>query len=211
MARTILSVMKKLILDLHEQTIEFPSGLWSQEEMFGYINFAERDFLRQATIQWTDHSQIADGTTRVFARPADAIGLRRIAFNGKRLWNTTAWQLAREDPSWRNSSGEPSQWYYDQLEPVDFAIDKVPIRPGILRIFYFKAPTPVNSMLDTLSVRDHWEPYIRWKVLNLAWGKDGDGQDLARSGYCNKRFMFGVFLAARLMTALDRSPGQGRD
>jgi hypothetical protein len=55
-----------------------------------------------------------------------------------------------------------------------------------------------STTKDVLGVDVIWEPYIRWEVLSLCLGKDGDNQDLARSAYAHKRYLLGVSLAKRL-------------
>ena len=60
---------------------------------------------------------------------------------------------------------------------------------------------------ESLVVTDTWEPYIRWGVLSMALGKDGDGQDVKRSGYAKSRYLLGVKLALRLIVGNLEEPG----
>ena len=56
-----------------------------------------------------------------------------------------------------------------------------------------------TNLAELIAVNDCWEPYIRWEVLSLALGKDGDNQDVARSNYAHQRFTLGIALAMRLV------------
>ena len=56
-----------------------------------------------------------------------------------------------------------------------------------------------NIAAEYIAVKDCWEQYIRWEVLSLALGKDGDNQDVGRSAYAHQRYLLGVNLAKRMM------------
>ena len=185
--------LARIISDLQEEES------WTQEELIGNLNSAESEFLRQTGILKTDTT--INATTLLVDRPDLVIDIDRVSFNGKPLRRQTSWDLEREDRSWRaHSVGTPSYWHEDNISADKIELNKIPAGGGSLRIFADSRFTPYTSPNDTLHVSDTWEPYIRWRVLGLILGRDGDHQDLARSQYANSRFHFGVYLARRLMT-----------
>lgn len=60
-------------------------------------------------------------------------------------------------------------------------------------------PGELLSDGDTLLVPDAFSRHILYGTLAKAWAKEGDGQDIARSRYCQLRFERGVELARRLV------------
>jgi hypothetical protein len=63
----------------------------------------------------------------------------------------------------------------------------------------FLPPLHTTDTTEFIAVKDCWEQYIRWEVLALALGKDGDNQDTARSGYAHQRYLLGCSLAKRMV------------
>jgi len=205
MAVTVSAFLARIALDLHEDST-FPPGrnnLWTLQEFLGYIDYAERDFLRRTGIAKTDTTVVvAPGNTVLFAKPSGVMDIERISFNYKRLRRVTSWDLEREDPTWRlHPNGKPHYYHEDHLNVNYFEFDNVPAQGGSYRMFADTLPAEHTTAITTevIAVNDCWEPYIRWEVLSLAFAKDGDNQDMARSKYAHDRYMVGVVLAERLM------------
>lgn len=212
MATTLTDLLTRVARDLHESSITFPSGLWTQTEMIQYINYAERDFLRRTGILKVDTTvPVAPGNAIIFSKPTGVMDIERISFNGKRLRRVTTWDLEREDPAWRSHpNGSPGQYHEDHLPVNQFELDNVPAAGGSYRLFCDLLPTEHTgvNLLENIAVNDCWEPYIRWEVISLALIKDGDGQDVQRSNYAHQRYLLGVALAKRFVmgTALVQFP-----
>ena len=163
----------------------------------------ERDFFRQTGIYKTDTTVfVGAGTTILFTKPATVMDIDRISYNRKRLRRVSSWDLERADPDWRvNPNGQATSYHEDHLPNVNqFEIDHRPAAAGRYRLFCDTLPTAHSAYVgEYLNVHDVWEPYIRWEVLSLALAKDGDAQDIARSGYAHQRYLFGIQLAKRLI------------
>lgn len=205
MSTTIATFLARIALDLHEDPAIFPPGrhdLWTLNEMIGYINKAERDFLRRTGIIKSDTTVVVlPGNAILFNKPANVMDIERISFNYKRIRRATTWDLEREDPHWRdNPNGTPRNYHEDHLPVNQFEFDHVPAQGGAYRMFSDTLPVEhTTNLAELIAVNDCWEPYIRWEVLSLALGKDGDNQDVARSNYAHQRFMLGIALAMRLV------------
>jgi hypothetical protein len=258
MGITIGDFLTRIALDLHEEDNTFPSGLWTVDEMLGYIEHAERDFYRQTGIVKVDvTTTVAPGTQIIFTKPTNMMDIDRISFNLKRLRRVTSWDLQRENPKWRSTPNGKTRYYHeDHLASVlEFEFDRVPAQGGSYRIIGDLLPPPHTSVTvitvvtggrtlplpsparmfpreplhygdtdriaplpffvsesntTTTSVDFVWEPFIRWEVLSLALGKDGDNQDLARSNYAHQRYLMGVSLAKRLTMGTETNMVPGR-
>jgi len=214
MSTTVGVFLARIARDLHENPAIFPPGsqnLWSLNEMIGYITTAERDFLRRTGILKSDISVVAPpGNTILFNRPAGMMDIERISFNYRSLERLTTWDLERENPNWRTNPNGTARYYHeDHLLATQFEFDHVPAQGGSYRIFGDTLPAEhTTNLSELIAVKDCWEPYIRWEVISLALGKDGDNQDVARSKYAHQRYKLGVALALRLVTGkfIDPTP-----
>ncbi len=215
---TVGDLLTRVARDLHQKDNTFKLGLeapyWSPNEMIGYVNYVERDFLRRTGIQIFDIAQVMGaGSTIAFTKPVGTMDIERLSFNKVRMRRQSVWDLTRENPNWRNNlPGRPRYWHEDHLGVNNLEVDRRPAAGGTLRFFVSMVP-PVHAAypggyIENISVIDCWEPYIRWDVLSLALGKDGDFQDVKRSGYCHQRYMLGVSLAKRLVQSTGAQQGQ---
>lgn len=200
---TLIQFFNRVALDLHEESFLFESEGWTQAEMMSYLNKAESLFLQRTGMLKTDSTEtMTPGTTILFDRPANTIDIDRLSVNGKALRRQASWDLERENRSWRQTpNGSPSYWHEDNLDASQYELDKRPAAGGTIRIFADYLPDPyVDILSESIHLQNTWEPYLRWKVLSLALGREGDQQDLGRSRYADQRFRFGVYLARRLMS-----------
>jgi len=205
MSTTLAVFISRLARDLHENPAIFPPGghnLWTLAEILDYIDYAERDFLRRTGILKSDITvPVLPGNTILFNKPAAVMDIERISFNYKRLRRVTTWDLEREDPGWRvRPNGTPRAYHEDHLPATQFEFDHIPAPGGSYRMFCDSLPAEhTTNLAELIAVNDCWEPYIRWEVIALALGKDGDNQDVARSAYAHQRYLLGVALALRLV------------
>jgi hypothetical protein len=215
---TVGNTLTRVARDLHQKDNTFKLGAeapyWNPDEMIGYVNYVEKDWFRQTGIKIFDISQaMPAGNTIGFTKPVGAMDIERLSFNKKRMRRQSTWDLTRQNPNWRNSApGQPKYWHEDHLGVNNFEVNRRPVAGGAFRFFVTMVPTVHAAYpagyAENLNVIDAWEPYIRWDVLALALGKDGDYQDVKRSGYCHQRYMLGVSLAKRLVqgSALPANP-----
>lgn len=204
MSISVGDFLTRVALDLHEDDNTFPTGTWTQSEMIGFLNYAEQEFLQRTGIMKSDDEVVlAPGSTILVDRPDNTMDIERISFNGRYLRRQTSWDLEKEDPSWRTkTTGTPSYWHEDHISNSKIELNKIPAAGGTLRIFADYYPDPYTTTAENIHLKDSWEIYLRWKVLALALGRDGDGQDVGRSHYADQRFAFGVYLARRIVLGL---------
>ena len=137
----------------------------------------------------------------LFSRPPNMSMMDRVSFEKRKLRYQPVSEFARENRSWLNQpAGRPRYFHLDRLPGINnFEVDRMPNYSGTFRIFGVERPEPHQSVDEDLNIPDAWEQYIRWEVLALALGKDGEGQDLDRSAYAHKRYLGGVSLAQSLL------------
>jgi hypothetical protein len=205
MSVTVAAFLSRIAKDLHEDPATFPPGdnnLWTLDELVGYISYAERDFLRRTGVEAVDVTiPVAAGNVLVFSKPNNMMDIDRVSFNYKRLRRVTSWDLEREDPTWRTHPNHSAQQYHEDHLPINsFELDNRQLAGGNLRVFGgILPPLHTTNTAELIAVKDCWEQYIRWEVLSLALGKDGDNQDVARSAYAHQRYLLGCSLAKRMV------------
>lgn len=201
MTVNITEFLTRVSRDLNEESNAFPTGAWTQAEMLGYLNYAERDFLKLTGIVQTDVSIVAAaGSPILLNRPANTMDINRMSVNGLQIRRQTAWDFELEDRSWRmHTAGRTHYWHEDHLSITQFELNKLPAAGATIRIFADYIYNEYTSVSENLHLKDSWEQYLRWKVISLALGKKGDNQDIGRSKYANQRYQVGVRLARRLI------------
>ena len=201
MTISVSEFMTRVARDLNETSNEFLSGAWTTDEMIGYLNYAERDFLHSSGIWQTDVVMtVSAGSSILIDRPDNTMDITRLGFNGKSLHRQTSHDIELEDRDWRSHAvGMPSYYHEDHIPNSKLELNKIPAGGGIVRIFADYLPDPYTTLSENIHLKDCWEPYLRWKVISLALAKDCEDQDLGRSNYSDHRYNMGIMLARRLM------------
>jgi hypothetical protein len=206
MSITVQEITDKVALDLQENS-SFSTGLWTLSEIYGYINYALRQFLNDTSVVIIDESTTSVIGQKEYEKPATAGDIDRIGYNGKRVRRVSLFDLMSIDPSWRSQSGVPKFYHEDGTSSVtSYELDRSPTKAGTLRVFADLLHYEVTQPSDTLDIPDCWEPYIRWEVLSYALQKDGEAQDLARADWAHKKYIFGVSLAQKMVAGMSDVP-----
>lgn len=196
----------KMALDLQEDS-SFSTGLWTLEEIYGYINYALRQFLNDTSIVMIDESTPIVIGQKEYEKPTTAGDVDRVGLDGRRIRRVSLFDLMSINPSWRAQSGTPKFYHEDGTSTVtSYELDKSPSRAGTLRVFADLLHYEVTEPEDELDIPDCWEPYIRWEALSYAFQKDGETQDLPRADWAHKKYLFGVSLAQRMVAGMPDIP-----
>ena len=211
MAISVEDFMTKIANDLSEGDNSFPSGAWTRDEMIGYLNYAERDFLiKTGAVKYDVSITLPPGTGILLDRPDNTMDIERVSLDGRRLLRQSSMNLELEDRNWRsNSTGKPSYWHEDNMSMSNIELNKIPAIGGVLRVFSGYLPNPYTVIYEDLHLADHWEPYLRWGVLAICLIKDSEDQDVARAEYAKQRYMVGVQLAQRLVKGISETGLRG--
>jgi hypothetical protein len=197
MTITVQEITNKMALDLQEAPY-FNNGLWTLYEIFGYINYALRQFVNDTGIVMVDESITSIVGVREYEKPPNAGDIDRIGYDGKRVRRVSLFDLMSGVPKFYHEDGTSSVTSYE--------LDKSPTKSGAIRVFADLLHPEVSTGSDTLSIPDCWEPYIRWEALSYALQKDGESQDLSRADWAHKKYVFGVSLAQRMVAGISDIP-----
>lgn len=131
MTTTVLELLQQLAPLVQEDQstyggTDWSTGLWTPEEIIGYINFISRDFVLRSQIIKILAAVASVTGQRIYSDPPYTMGIDRIAFNNNPLYKTSRYLLDRENINWRTLAGVPRQYHQDQLATKTFEVDRAP-------------------------------------------------------------------------------------
>ena len=186
--------------------------LFTQAEMLGYLEDAQNDFLMNVRpVYNTDTKAISNGV-RYYTQPAKAIRLESIAISGgskKQLHNVSQSELDMEDPSWMSSvspSPLPTKWFQDQINNERYGFKSLPQVNETAELWFSEKETVSLVLNTTLLLPDVFTHYLKYRVLEMAWSKDGEQRDPQRAEYCNRRYRMGLFVGKKFLEGIVVEP-----
>lgn len=125
MSTTVQTLLDQLATQVQEDNL-WSSGLWSTEEIIGYINIVQRDFVLKTQILKLNDAIAAVAGQRIYDQNAYTSQMDRVAFSNVALDRSSKFSLDRSDIKWRTLSGIPRQYHQDQLPIKEFEVDRAP-------------------------------------------------------------------------------------
>lgn len=128
------------------------------------------------------------------------LGVRRLGWTGV---SGTNWPLYPEDiDAQRNfgsdymlTPGTPQSYSTFSVKPLRLRVAPPPNENGTLTILASYSGAPLDASGITLGIPDDMSWIVKWGALADIFGKEGPGQDLARSYFCERRWKLGIALA----------------
>ena len=198
--KTVQDILTDICLMVQEDGT-FSSGFWTETEVIDYINIVERNFFQRTGSVKAQSDIIGTAGERLFNEPTDSMELDRITFDDIPLWRTNRWQLDAGNRDWKNLTGRPRQFHQDLLATKKFQLDREIVTVGTLGTTYTKLPVVRTATTDILNIPDAFCHYVLYGVLYKMLNKQGEGQDLARAGYCKMRYDAGIAIVKQMMLA----------
>ncbi len=203
-----------LELDVPDGGATWPSGLWTQVEVLGYLNQRQMRFIKETDVFVAqDRIPVTAGTTRVnlvdqLSLPLDWIDTIELS------WQYTAgadqvtiWPVEHASqrevdlytPLWLTSPARP-QFYMDTETPLlVHTIAPPPDLDGLLYIEYLGLSAVLDGSGEIFTVPDEFVPAIKWGALADMLSKVGRGQNLGKAQYCESRYQEGVTAALTIL------------
>lgn len=206
-AVTDLTIYNSIMLHLLEPTnatlTYTGSEQFTQADVIGAIQ-RRRDALlieTGATItRFTQNLPVGDMTVDL---PDTTLKIRRMSWKG--AVSGDDWVLYPEDigsqrnysPSFLTTQGIPETYSSSSVSPLRYVIAPPAGEAGTLDILAVQsgAALGTNPAGTVLGVPDDMSWIIKWGALADVLGKEGPGQDLPRSYFCERRWKLGIALA----------------
>lgn len=203
--QTLLTDVQYAVVEPPNGGASWPSGLWTRDEVLGYLNQRQDRLLKQTLIAMREVT-IPVGLPQVgssrFDLPADwlrTISVFWFGSNGvvRELMRSDTFEADHALPDWLGAD-DPLVYMELETDHRVFQVGPAPPVTGDLLVLYTPAGTPLTGNGVSLTVADELAPAIKYGLLADLLGKDGRGQDRARAQYAEQRFQLGVD-AARLI------------
>jgi len=217
-----MNVAGLLVLARQRLDDEVTPGLWSDDELIGFLNEAVKQAcIRQRFLFEANHPRVCTapvtaGSAQVRLHSAVlAIRSARLASTSKPLDLVTLRWMDRERPEWPHDRGTPERIVVDQ-QNGRMTLHPTPTQDDTLQLAVWRTPLEAELMTeagDEPVVDAFWHADLVDWVEHLAYLRaDSETQDLARSNEAAARFAakFGRMPSAHEIKCWGLSPPQRR-
>ena len=198
--QAILSEIQRVTIEgVGDGGATWPSGMWTQIEVLGYLNQRQNRLLSETGIRWTrletaivaaqsNQAAPADWVTTIFVAYKTAAGLYR------ELPKVDALELDFILASWPGlSSVTPRGYYETDGDTLTTYVVPIPTEVGsALERYYVALGTALTAAGVNFSVPDEFVPTVKYGCLAEMFGKIGPAQNLVLAEMCEERWTEGV-------------------
>jgi hypothetical protein len=201
--QTILSEIQRVTLEgAGDGGATWPSGMWTQAEILGYLNQRQNRLLAAIGLLWkVDETAIVTGQADQDA-PADWIASLFIAYKSAagvytELPKLSQYELDLVVPSWPLSTSATPRGYYEAEGNETLTTFVVPIPTAVgsaLERYYVFLGTALTALGVNFTVPDEFVATVKYGCLADMFGKVGQAQNLELAQACEGRWEEGMQL-----------------
>lgn len=198
----VLSWLQRRVTEPDDAGATWPSGLWTQAEVLGYMNQRQQAFMTATGVDAGEALIPYLSGVKDYLLPQDlvqAFAVTWIAADGTThpLDPSTSFQLDLYDAA-MDVHVVQRPWAF--LQQTDCPIGQIRVSPpanasGTLRVWYLPVGDTVDGSGQILVIPDEFVPAYRWGVLEDMLRKAGRGQNLLIAEYARARWEMGVIVA----------------
>ena len=145
------------------------------------------------------------------ATPPTAIEINHISCQGVRLYELTQTELTMRDRNWKvETLLTPTAFFEDRTGLYRWGVNGIPRSNFPVELLCSIRDTDSLTLLSGLLVPDICVPYVKYRVMQDCFSKDGVMSDPQRAAYCGQRFDRGVLATARWLDATGATKGMKR-
>lgn len=181
----------------------FPSSMWTQDEILGYISDRRRRFHKETGIVITRQPNIAAAPQKTkYDYPSDWIASSRLLWRNfddsekRNISRLDAYQADMGIVNWPSEFNTFPIGYHDLAstqETLRFELIGGPGDVGQMDLLYVAQPDLETDIISTFS----W--VIKYGAMEEMFSKEGEASDAHRAAYCRMRWEMGVELARILL------------
>lgn len=204
--QTLLNELQYAATETPNLGASWPSGLWTPDELSGYLNQRQRRLLYETGCICTRSGPIP--TTQNVQRynlPTDWIQTRRVVWTDANhtphpLLRAAVWYLDYGLTSWEAIMSPVPLVFLDDVTPtLEMLIAPAASDDGILNLLYVQLGATLGHSGASLTIPDDLVPILKWGVLADLFGKVGRAHDPTRAQYAEDRFSLGIELVGGLL------------
>lgn len=176
--------------------VSWPSGLWTPEEVYDYLNERLDAFVKATHIKIAiDDITIIPNTGR-YSLPADWIATVRAYYEpqvgtNKALVRSSGWEADHGIPTWP-SQATPKLYMDAETPTLTIQLAPTPDTDGTLEVIYIANNPQITADGATLPFADEFCTFVKYGVMADMFSKVGRAHDPIRAEYCQQRFDLGI-------------------
>lgn len=200
--QTILNEIQRVTIEnAGDNGATWPSGMWTQVEVLGYLNQRQNRFLAAVGLFWTVLETALTLAQQNQAAPADWVQTLFLAYKSgaglyKELPKLDAYELDLIVPTWPGSSATAPRGYYetDGDTLTTYVVPAPTDAASALERYYVALGTALTAAGVNFSVSDEFVPTIKYGGLADMFGKVGPVHNPGLAQACEGRWEEGVEL-----------------
>lgn len=184
-----------------------PGSSWTGSEQFTLdditngLQYRRDAFLAETGMRITRATQAHGASIGFFDVPDTTLTVKRVAWTSATA--STTYPLHYDDISGQRNYGSsfltsqdiPLTFSSSSARPLRYIIAPPPNENGTLDILSVLSGATVTAGGISMGIPDDMTWVVKWGALADILGKEGPGQDLTRSYFCERRYRLGVELA----------------
>lgn len=206
--QTILSQLQRVTLEgVGDGGATWPSGMWTQAEVLGYLNQRQDRFLAATGLLWTVLESAITLNQAAQANPADWIATVFMAYKSgaglyRELPRLDALELDYALPTWPGASSAAPRGYYEvDGSTLTTYVVPIPTDAGsALERYYVAMGTALTAGGVNFSVPDEFVPTLKYGALADLFSKVGQAANPVLAQASEARWQEGVELGALMAT-----------
>jgi hypothetical protein len=195
----LLQAIQYGLLEVPDGGQNWPSGLWTLEEVLARLSERQNAYLKRTQILVTAATSAAVPISehRV-SLPIDWIATVTAVWRGndgrsRDLLRAGQFTSDAMQPTWEQTNGLPLAYHEYDPPMLILEIAPAPDVAGVVDLLYVAMGTTPNGNGVTLTLPDEInDAGVKYGVLADLLSKEGRGQDQSRAAYCEQRFDLAV-------------------
>ena len=177
---------------------------FTQAEMLSYLSTSVNDYLLACPLVYNVGSGTVAPAAQNAALPTDCMVPMRIAFQNYPLRETSQANLDAYDYRWQQrAASEPYTYFRDKIPPQMFGVYPRANNTVPVEIVYQQRGAQIVGLADGFLLPDCFLLYVKFRILEFAYSKDGEQRNPGLAKYYNSRYMFGCQISNMFLAAIN--------
>lgn len=199
----ILQQIQFTVIEPPDNGLNWPSGLWTHDEVVQYLDQRQNMFLKDTHFQFGIANIAATSGTGTYDLPDDWINTIRVLWiaedgSTKELPRSDTWEADNGIPTWSYINGTPLL-FYDGGKPITLRLMPAPDEDGTIQVHYVPYSALLTGDGELMTLPGEFVGPIKYGALSDMFSKVGRAQDPVRAKYCEDRYQLGLEVARLLV------------
>ena len=182
----------------------FQTTMFTVSQFLDALGQRQQRFLKETGAIVTRVTEATTPQVPRYALPSDLVVVRRVTWQNVSgsiyaLYPADTYSLDTGMPDWMFDFSDPVVYSLSALPTLEMEIRQAPNDAGTLALNYVALAPTLDGSGIKLAVPDEFAPTLLYGALADLLASDGEGKDLMRASYCERRYALGVEMAKMLM------------